>query len=593
MDLRLMAATATDLERAAVDGMLGVPDSGWDGGERTAIDGRVAVGGRSARARRDLLLPALHSLQDEIGWISAGGLNYICERLTVPPAEAYGVASFYAMFSLETSPPVQIGVCDDVVCRIRGALDLCSSLEDTYGEERATGAAVAWHRTPCLGQCDRAPAVLVQVAAKGRTAVVDAVPETIATAISGQAVATPTRAVTALGEPVLTRRIGSGNAHDLDGYRNSGGYEALTIAFANGPSHVLADLEAAELRGRGGAAFPTAVKWRAVAGEELGPKYVVCNADESEPGTFKDRAIMEEDPFAVVEGLTLAGYVTGAERGYIYIRGEYPLAEQRMQRAIVAGREAGLLGGDVLGKGFSFDIEIRRGAGAYICGEETSLFNSIEGFRGEPRSKPPYPTQAGLFGRPTAINNVETLAAAIAIVAGVPGAAEAKLFSVSGSVDRAGLYEASFGVTVRDLIAAAGGVTGGGEPGAVLLGGAAGRFLAAPDLDVALGYSPAAPPLGSGALMVFDRTVDMNDIVLRIAAFFREESCGQCVPCRVGTVRQEEALRRFVAGSDERIVLAEIAAVMRDASICGLGQFAAEAVTTALTLGVVGAGAPR
>jgi NADH-quinone oxidoreductase subunit F len=587
VDLKLTTAAATDAERAAVDGVLGEPEGAWDGGERTASDGRIAVGGRGARARRDLLLPALHGLQDEIGWISPGGINYICERLTVPPADAYGVASFYAMFSLEPAPPLQISVCDDVICRGGGALDLCRSLEEAFGAERGTDGAVAWRRTPCLGQCDRPPAVLIQAAAEGRTAMVDGSIESIASAIAGTPPAEPDRVVATLGTPLLTRRIRTGGPGAVDAYRADGGYEALAIAVEHGPERVLADLEAAELRGRGGAAFPTAVKWRAVAGEPADPKYIVCNADESEPGTFKDRVVLEEDPFAVIEGMTLAGFVTGAAHGYVYIRGEYPLAEQRLHSAIDAARAGGLLGSDVLGAGFSFDIEIRRGAGAYICGEETALFNSIEGFRGEPRSKPPFPTQVGLFGGPTAINNVETFAAAIGIVAGLPGAAEAKIFSISGDVAQPGLYEAPFGVSVRDLIDAAGGVDGGGEPGAVLLGGAAGRFLAPADLDVALGYAPDAPPLGSGALMVFDRTTDMDDIVLRIAAFFREESCGQCVPCRVGTVRQEEALLRFIAGSDERIVLAEIAAVMRDASICGLGQFAAEAVGTAIAVGVM------
>ena len=475
-----MAAAATDAERRAVDGVLGEPGTGWEGGERNAIDGRIAVGGRSVRARRDLLLPALHGLQDEVGWISPGGVNYICERLTVPPADAYGVASFYAMFSLEPLPSIQVSVCDDVICRGGGALELCRSLEGTYGQEGRSNGTVAWRRSPCLGQCDRPPAVLLQVAGQGRSVMVDGSVESIAAVIGGASVANPHRNVAALGTPVLTRRIRSSRRGNLDAYRAGGGYDALAVAVERGPERVLGDLETAKLRGRGGAAFPTAVKWRAVAGEVSESKYVVCNADESEPGTFKDRVIMEEDPFAVIEGMTLAAHVTGAARGYIYIRGEYPLAERRIQQAIDASRADGLLGNDILGAGFNFEVEIRRGAGAYICGEETALFNSIEGFRGEPRSKPPFPTQAGLFGGPTAINNVETFAAAIAIVAGLPGAAEAKVFSISGDVMRPGLYEAPFGASVRDLIDAADGVVGGGEPGAALLGGAAGRFLAPP-----------------------------------------------------------------------------------------------------------------
>jgi len=587
MDLKLMAAMPTEVERVAVDAVLGPPAGSPDG------DRRIAVGGRTAAVGRDLLLPALHALQDRVGWISQGGLNYVCERLTVPPAEAHGVASFYAMLSLTPAPPVRIDVCDDIVCRGAGALELCDALEAAYGHEGAAEGSRAWRRSPCLGQCDWAPAALVQIAGVHRIEVVDADVLAIRAAIDGARPEPPTRLVTSLRDPVLLRRIGDGDPTDLDAYRAGGGYEALNIAIERGGEAVLASLEAAELRGRGGAAFPTAVKWRAVAQEVADTKYVVCNADESEPGTYKDRVLVEEDPFAIVEGLTVAGYVTGARRGYVYLRGEYPLAARRLDAAIAAARSRGLLGADVAGSGFAFDVEIRRGAGAYICGEETSLFNSIEGYRGEPRSKPPFPTRAGLFRKPTAINNVETLAAALAIVAGVDGAATSKLFSVSGDVTRPGLYEIPLGESVRGLIEAAGGVVGGREPGAVLLGGAAGRFLAPSDLELPLGYSPESPALGSGALVVFDDGTDLDDVVLRIAAFFRHESCGQCVPCRVGTMRQEEALRRLVAGSDERLLIADIAEVMRDASICGLGQFAAEAVTTALDLGLVGNGATR
>jgi NADH-quinone oxidoreductase subunit F len=251
---------------------------------------------------------------------------------------------------------------------------------------------------------------------------------------------------------------------------------------------------------------------------------------------------------------------------------------------------AGYLGADVTGAGFTFDVEIRRGAGAYICGEETALFNSIEGYRGEPRSKPPFPTENGLFGRPTVINNVETLSAVTALLAGCEDAGEAKLFCVSGTVERPGLYEAPLGTSVAALVAAAGAT----DVGAVLVGGAAGRFLGSDDLDAPLDYSPEGPPIGSGAVVVFDETVDMDGTVLRIAEFFRDESCGQCVPCRVGTVRLEEALHRMVDGSaTEGPLIRDVAAVMRDASICGLGQTATGAIESALELGLIGSGDRR
>jgi NADH-quinone oxidoreductase subunit F len=326
----------------------------------------------------------------------------------------------------------------------------------------------------------------------------------------------------------------------------------------------------------------------------------VCNADESEPGTFKDRVVMEGDPFSVIEAMTIAGYATGCVRGYLYLRGEYSLAGERLSHAIETARARAFLGDNILGQGVRFDIEIRRGAGAYICGEETALFNSIEGFRGEPRNKPPFPTQAGLFGQPTVVNNVETLINVLLIVqgggeryakVGTPGSAGPKLFCLSGHVARPGVYEVPFGTTLRQLIDIAGGVAGSGRLQAVLLGGAAGTFVSPEELDTPLtfeGTRAIGAALGSGAVTLFDDTVDLRKILLRIAAFFRDESCGQCVPCRVGTVRQEELLQRLVRdrpmGSmeNELSLLKEIGQVMRDASICGLGQTASSAVESAL-----------
>jgi NADH-quinone oxidoreductase subunit F len=364
---------------------------------------------------------------------------------------------------------------------------------------------------------------------------------------------------------------------------------------------VLDAVAAAGLSGRGGAAFPTAVKWRAVAAESA-PKHVVANCDESEPGTFKDRTLMEHDPFALVEALTIAGLTTGAEQGWIYIRGEYPRATARLRHAIAAARAAGLLGDDVAGSGRRFDIELRRGAGAYICGEETALFNSIEGFRGEPRNKPPFPTTNGLFGRPTAVNNPETLANVLSIVVDGPDAYRSvgteaspgtRLFCLSGHVARPGVYEAPFGITLRDLVDLAGGFTG--TPAAVLLGGAAGHFVTPDRFDLALALEhtrAAGLSLGSGVVMAFDDTVDLTDVVVRIAEFFRNESCGQCVPCRIGTQRQHEVLVGLAAtgslSAARRELIDDMARAMADASICGLGHTAAGAVRSALDLGLVG-----
>jgi NADH-quinone oxidoreductase subunit F len=353
--------------------------------------------------------------------------------------------------------------------------------------------------------------------------------------------------------------------------------------------------------GRGGAAFPTGRKWDAVARARTTPHYLICNADESEPGTFKDRILMENDPYALVEALTVAGFATGAEHGWVYIRGEYPLATRRLEHAIAEARSAGLLGHDAAGSGHHFDIELRRGAGAYICGEETALFNSIEGFRGEPRNKPPFPTTHGLFGEPTAVNNPETLINALFVVRhgaaeyrsrGTEGSPGTKLFCVSGSVARPGLYEVDFGTTLGEVLDEAGGVTGTLQ--AVLMGGAAGSFVGpdAVELPLTLEDARAAgTTLGSGVLMAVHEGIDMTAVVARIAEFFRDESCGQCIPCRVGTVRQHEVmvqLQREGSLAEDRLrLLDDMARVMADASICGLGHTAASAVRSALALGIV------
>ncbi|MFD9075274.1 complex I 51 kDa subunit family protein, partial [Streptomyces lasiicapitis] len=408
----------------------------------------------------------------------------------------------------------------------------------------------------------------------------------------------PAQAVPQAGSPdlILLRRIGVVDPYSLDDYRAHNGYTALRRAFALGPAAVIREVTDAGLVGRGGAAFPTGRKWQATASQPDHPHYLVCNADESEPGTFKDRVLMEGDPYALIESMTIAAYAVGARHGYLYLRGEYPRALRTLEHAIGQARARGLLGDDILGQGFSFDIEIRRGAGAYICGEETALFNSIEGYRGEPRSKPPFPVEKGLFGKPTAENNVETLvnvlpiltmgAAAYAAI-GTPKSTGPKLFCVSGAVARPGLYELPFGATLGDLLGLA------GTPDnlrAILLGGAAGGFVRPDELDIPLtfeGTREAGTTLGSGVVLAIDDSVPLPRLLLRVAEFFRDESCGQCVPCRVGTVRQEEALHRIAdrtgpAAAADIALLRDIGQAMRDASICGLGQTAWNAVESAI-----------
>jgi NADH-quinone oxidoreductase subunit F len=393
-------------------------------------------------------------------------------------------------------------------------------------------------------------------------------------------------------------RVGTVDPRSIDAYRAAGGYTALRRALEIGPNGIIQEVKEAGLSGRGGAAFPTAIKWRAVIEAPARPHYIVCNADESEPGTFKDRVLMEEDPFAVVEAMTIAGIACGADRGYIYIRGEYPEATQLLDQAIEHAYSRRYLGWNIMGRGVSFDIAIRRGAGAYICGEETALLNSIEGRRGEPRNKPPYPAQVGLFGKPTAINNVETLVNLLPILnggglsyanVGTEKSTGTRLFCLSGCVQSPGVYEVEYGARLKDLIEMAGGVTGGRSLQCVLLGGAAGVFVRPDELEIELtleGARAADATLGSGVIMLFDDTVDMKRILRRIAAFFRDESCGQCVPCRVGAVRQEESLHRLcsVGGSVTRELelLKDLEGVMKDSSICGLGHTASTAISSAI-----------
>jgi len=547
-DLRLLEAEPSEAERDAVDAVLGAPPE---------LDGNRV--GRADRTSRHLLLPALRAAQRRVGWISEGALGYVSRRLSVPPAEAYGVASFYALLPLEERPADVTHVCTDLSCALAGA-------RVDEGE----------YASPCLGLCERAPASYRTIAG----------PEPLEVQLPEAATPLPQA-----GDPSLRllRRIGAGvDPESLDAYVAAGGFEQLRRAREIGADATIREVTESRLLGRGGAAFPTGVKWDAVSKQAVQPHYVVCNADESEPGTFKDRILMESDPFALVEAIAIAAFASGSSKAFIYVRAEYPLAHRRLENAIAQSR--GHLDG--------LEIELRIGGGAYVCGEETALFQSIEGYRGEPRSKPPFPVEVGLFGKPTVVNNVETLFNVLEVLrdggaayaqTGTEGSTGTRLFCVSGCVERPGLYELELGATLRELLDLA----GARPPKAVLLGGAAGAFVGPGLLDLRLTHEDtreAGVTLGSGVVIVYDQDADLVPALLRIAEFFRDESCGQCVPCRVGTVRQEEALHRLAAGrphEDELQTLAELAQVMRDASICGLGQTAASAIQSAITnLGV-------
>ncbi|MEX1003785.1 MAG: NADH-ubiquinone oxidoreductase-F iron-sulfur binding region domain-containing protein [Acidimicrobiia bacterium] len=576
MDLKLIGATPTRLELDVV--AAAAPPAIVE-----ATEGRVV---RTARdTLRHLLLPVLDALQSNIGHISPGAVDAVATRLNVPPAEIYAVATFYALLSTEALPETVVHVCDDTACRVVGGADL---LEAFAGRDDVVSS-------PCLGQCDRRPAAFVQRAGESDEVILAADESAIQHALEGRSPA-PTEPHVHRGP--LLGRVGTVDPSSLDAYRSSGGYLALARALELGADRVIDEITAANLRGRGGAAFPTGVKWRGVRDQPGDEKYVVCNADESEPGTFKDRVLMEGDPFAVIEAMTIAGVTLGASQGFLYIRGEYPTATERLAHALDAAKAAGLLGEGLLGSEFTFDIDLRRGQGAYICGEETALFNSIEGFRGEPRQKPPFPTTHGLFGKPTVVNNVETLVNVNRIVleggtsfaaTGTTDSTGTRLWCLSGDVAKPGVYETPFGATLGEVIELAGGPS---EPlGHIMLGGAAGSLVGPDRLDTKLTFEDsrsAGIALGSGVIMLFAATVDMVDVVRRIARFFRDESCGQCVPCRVGTVRVEEEVARVHRGIPVNVELInDLDAAMKDASICGLGHTAASVVRSAIDLGIL------
>jgi NADH-quinone oxidoreductase subunit F len=575
MEVRTRGVPPTADERLAITSVLGHPAVRLP---------HVGTGGHRHRARRHLLLPALHAVNDRVGWLSQPAIDAIAEQLDISPAEVYGVASFYDLFAFTERTGRQVRVCVDLACRAADA-SLTSDVPD---------GCIA---SPCLGVCERAPAALIIDPGEPvvHSLLAPADRGELGRVVAGGSPGAEEAPSTALpqageGDLVLLGRVGTSDPLDLEAFLADGGFGALQAARDMGAEAVIAAVSASGLTGRGGAAFPTGRKWEAVRSQPAQPHYLVCNADESEPGTFKDRTLIENDPFTLIESIAIASLAIDSTKAFVYLRGEYPRAFATLSAAIERTSTHPLLRG--------LTIELRKGAGAYICGEETAIFNSIEGYRGEPRNKPPFPFQVGLFGKPTAVNNVETLmnvpSVVTAAASGSPIQADRRLFCLSGAVQRPGVYEVQLGRTLGDVIELAGGMTDGSELQAVLLGGAAGGFAGPGDLSLVLDHEStrnAGLALGSGVVMVLDQNVDLTDQLLRVAEFFRHESCGQCVPCRIGTVRQHEAIERLAIGGDDVDVadravdvalLRDIGRVMQDASICGLGQTAFNAIESAL-----------
>ena len=517
-------------------------------------------------------------------------LKGISEDLGLSMAFVRGVATFYSMFSERPRGRHIIRVCESPQCQLAGGKELVEELQKLLdiapGETSADGMFTI-EFSSCLGACDNAPAISIDDALYTNVKQED-LPKILEEARRVDWVGPRQGPSVVLGEP---RRLFKDYkpAGEMKEGVPTGSYAGLRHALTElSPDEVLATIKESGLRGRGGAGFPTGRKWEFTRNASGEPKYIVCNADEGEPGTFKDRILLEETPHLIIEGLILAGYAVGATQGYIYIRGEFAESIKRMGEALAEARQEGYLGGNILGKDFSFDIEIHQGAGAYVCGEETSLIESIEGKRGFPRLRPPYPASAGLWGKPTVVNNVETLANVPLIISsgvkdyrslGTQSSPGTKLYPLSGAVNNPGVVETEMGVTLRHLIFKfGGGMAEGTEFSVALVGGAAGVFLGEEMLDVPLEYDSLAERgavLGSGAVLVLDKGCKISHLLFDILHFFAHESCGKCVPCRIGTARLVELMERFTEGTgteEELDLMLKTAQVMRETSLCPLGQ---------------------
>jgi NADH:ubiquinone oxidoreductase subunit F (NADH-binding)/NADH:ubiquinone oxidoreductase subunit E len=536
------------------------------------------------------ILEIFKDIQAAQGNLSQEAITDTARVLKLPAARAFGVASFYSMLTLQPKPVNVVRVCDGPVCWLKGSHPIHQELATLIQTH------IDWtiERSSCLGLCDRAPAALINDDQAGPLD-----KQNLQPVLGGWRGTHIDYTQSRPGEHrIMLSKTGLVDPDSIESALDHGAYCGLGSALSRSPEDTLAEVESSGLTGRGGAGFPVGRKWRFVALAENKPKYVVCNADESEPLIFKDRVLIDTNPHQILEGMAIAGYATGSSEAFIYIRGEYSEQANRLENAIHQAEELGWLGNNIAGSKFSFHIHVHRGAGAYICGEETALIESLEGKPGEPRMRPPYPPAYGYQGYPTLVNNVESYAAVPPIICNgaewfrkissypTPGT---KLYMLLGHVNKPGIFEAPFGLTLRQVIDDFG---GGMPPGSTfnfaLTGGAAGTIASSAHLDIPIDYGSFTKgiSLGAGAFLVCDQSVSPLEFLRNLIHFFAVESCGKCTPCRVGTHQLEQRLIKMSAGkitSEDSQAMLDLVETMQVASFCGLGQSVILPVKSAIT----------
>jgi NADH-quinone oxidoreductase subunit F len=550
--------------------------------------------------KRSALIPMMMYAQDEFGCINDELIAEIAQRLDLRTVQVEETLEYYSMLRRKPAGKHHVQVCTNVACMLRGGYELLDHAKKRLeiGNKQTTkDGAFSLEEVECMGACTGAPAVQINYDFYENLTPLkfDRIIEEIDKGKHPQPVGVISGALherNKLETPLISKRWGIQDSHKIDVFLQHGGYQALEKALKQmSPETIIDEVKKSNLRGRGGAGFPTGMKWSFVPKDTPKPKYVICNADESEPGTCKDRPLMEMDPHQLIEGMVIAGRAINAHNGFIYIRGEYRYVLDIVEVAIEEAYSRGYLGKNILGSGFDFDLVIHTGAGAYECGEESALMESLEGKRGYPRIKPPFPAIVGLYGCPTIINNVETLSAVPSIILeggeayanrGTPKNGGTRLLCVSGHVNKPGIYEIPLGMNMKKFIDdVAGGISGSRKLKSVIPGGSSCPVLTAAEVDIAMDYDTVAKAgsmLGSGGMVVIDDETCMVDMARRIMQFYAHESCGWCIPCREGTTWLRKMLERFHAGfgrTEDIDMVGDLAKNMLGRTFCPLGDAAA------------------